>query len=388
MKPRESPVLSALKPLLAIAVLLGSTLWSTSAQAVEPWLLTGSLSGSTVLNQPYREAFGLGGGADVGLYRPLLPSLLIGGRLGGVLLAEERDLGQSSDHGIFTMARFAGVLRFRPLAIGADDVRRSAGLWLEAGAGPGFAENGSRLHAVLDAGLGYGFSAGAVTIGPALRYQQVIETEDSFGGRDARLASLGLEVTFGDAVPRPAEPAAVATIDPAHVRPAAPVAAIDLDRDHDGILDDQDRCDDQPETVNGINDHDGCPDTATLALVDDRLVIDEHVFFDFDQSVVSAHGRDVLRQIRDLYESNRWSFIRIEGYADSRGTDAYNMALGTRRTSAVRDVLIELGVPSRTMQAVSFGESAPNFVAAHTEAQHALNRRVEFVVMPSTADAQ
>lgn len=371
MSFRKSRPLRLLEASVAAAVLL-VPVWSRTAHADEPWLVTGSLGVSTVLNEPYRDAFGVGGGADVGLYRPLVPWLLVGGRLGGVLLTEDQQFGQpSDDHGIFTMARFGAVLRFRPLAIGQQPtVRRSTGLWLEVGAGPGFAENGTRLHAVLDGALGYGFDAGAVTIGPALRYQQVIETETSFGGRDARLASLGVEVTFLDTAPDLKRPAATS------------VATRDPDRDDDGILNDFDRCDGEPETYNGINDHDGCPDAATLELVDGRIVVDERVFFDFDQAVVSSRGQATLRELRALYESNHWGSVRIEGHADARGTAAYNRDLGTQRANAVRNELIGLGVPAPSMLPVSFGESAPIFALAHTEAQHALNRRVEFVVTP------
>lgn len=362
---------------LSVIATLSTLAWTGTAHASEPWLVTGSLSVSTVLNEPYRDAFGVGAAADVGLYRPLVPWLLIGGRLGGVLLAEDQQFGQpSDDHGLFTMARFGAVLRLRPLAIGRqDDVRRSTGLWIEAGAGPGFAENGTRLHAILDGAVGYGFEAGALTIGPALRYQQVIETEVSFDGRDARLASLGVEVTFGDTRSMPKQ------------RFAAPVATRDPDRDQDGILNDYDQCDGEPETYNGFNDHDGCPDGNTLELVGDRIVVDESVFFDFDESVVSPRGEATLRELHGLYQSKQWQFIRIEGHADARGTTAYNRDLGTQRANAVRESLIGLGIPATSMLPVSYGESAPIFALAHTEAQHALNRRVEFVVTPAATVA-
>lgn len=371
MNCRGSRMLSLVTAPLAVALLLG--VGASTARADEPWLFTGSLSLSTSLNEPYRDSFGLGGAADVGLYRPLTPWLLVGGRLGGVLLSQDHELGQpSDDHGMFTMARLAVVARLRPLAVGSLDERRSTGLWLEGGVGPGLAETDSHLYPVLEAAVGYGFDLGAVTIGPVFRYQQVVEAEGPFGGHDARLASLGVEATFGDVTPRPAQ---VVT---------GWVAERDDDADGDGILDAFDRCPNEPETYNGINDHDGCPDTATVALVDNRIVVDETVFFDFDESVVSARGRARLAEIHSLCDENRCQLARVEGHADSRGSDSYNLALGTRRANAVRDVLIELGQSGDAMIAVSYGESEPIYVAAHTEAQHALNRRVEFVVTPMT----
>jgi hypothetical protein len=65
--------------------------------------------------------------------------------------------------------------------------------------------------------------------------------------------------------------------------PAAPEpeaedpACAELDSDHDGIPDAQDRCPDQPETINGVDDEDGCPDTGGLEVArldGDRLVVD------------------------------------------------------------------------------------------------------------------
>lgn len=373
MNSRGSRMLSLVAVPCAIAVLVGTS--PRTARAEEPWLFTATLSGASALNDPYRDAFGLGGSADVGVYRPLAPWLLVGGRLGGMLLAQDHELGQpSDDHGMYTMARLAAVARFRPFALDIRDPRRSTGLWLEAGAGPGFSENSSP-NLVLDAAVGYGFDAGAVTLGPAFRYQQVVETGAFFAGHDARLASLGVEVTFGDVARRADDRSSVVA-----------AAADDSDSDGDGIVDAFDRCDGEAETYNGFNDHDGCPDTATVALVGDRVVIDETVFFDFDQSVVSARGRETLAEIHTLCDARRCHLARIEGYADSRGTAAYNRELGARRANAVRDVLIEQGVPAGSLVAVTYGESAPIFVSAHTEAQHALNRRVEFVVTPTVGD--
>jgi len=167
---------------------------------------------------------------------------------------------------------------------------------------------------------------------------------------------------------------------------ATVVATNDPDGDGDGILDAFDRCPDEPETFNGINDHDGCPDTGTVALVGDRIVVNETVFFEFDQDVVSARGRATLGEIKSLCDASECHLARIEGHADARGTDAYNRDLGARRANAVRAVLIEQGLPAESLTAVTFGESAPTFSFAHTEAQHALNRRVEFVVTPPVVD--
>ena len=67
----------------------------------------------------------------------------------------------------------------------------------------------------------------------------------------------------------------------------------------------------------------------------------------------------------------------IEGHADERGSEEYNLALGERRAEAVRKYLAALGVPSSQMRIVSYGESRPA-VTGHDESAWGLNRRAEF----------
>jgi peptidoglycan-associated lipoprotein len=69
----------------------------------------------------------------------------------------------------------------------------------------------------------------------------------------------------------------------------------------------------------------------------------------------------------------------IEGHADSRGTNEYNLALGERRADAVRDYLVSLGVSTDRMSILSKGEEQP-FCREETEACWPQNRRGHFVV--------
>jgi len=69
--------------------------------------------------------------------------------------------------------------------------------------------------------------------------------------------ALGFGIAFGAAPPPRREPPPPVTAAPA---PAAPPPPDDTDRDHDGIPDRLDACPDEPETVNGVADDDGCPE--------------------------------------------------------------------------------------------------------------------------------
>ena len=66
--------------------------------------------------------------------------------------------------------------------------------------------------------------------------------------------------------------------------------------------------------------------------------------------------------------------VSVEGHADSRGTNEYNLALGERRANAVRDYLVSLGVSGDRMVVVSKGEESPT-CSDETEACWARNRR-------------
>ncbi|MDE0179549.1 MAG: OmpA family protein, partial [Gammaproteobacteria bacterium] len=68
--------------------------------------------------------------------------------------------------------------------------------------------------------------------------------------------------------------------------------------------------------------------------------------------------------------------VNIEGHCDERGTREYNLALGERRSEAVRRYLISAGVRSTQIETVSFGEERP-VDPGHDESAWAKNRRAE-----------
>lgn len=103
------------------------------------------------------------------------------------------------------------------------------------------------------------------------------------------------------------------------------------------------------------------------------------VYFDFDQAVIREDQRPTLQKNADWLR--RWSSVRvsIEGHADSRGTNEYNLALGERRAAAVRDYLIGLGIAADRMVTVSKGEEEP-VCREENEDCWSRNRRGAFVI--------
>ena len=103
------------------------------------------------------------------------------------------------------------------------------------------------------------------------------------------------------------------------------------------------------------------------------------VSFDYDQSGVREDQRAGLQKNADWLR--RWSTTRvtIEGHADARGTNEYNLALGERRGNAVKDYLVTLGIGADRMVVISKGEEAPVCTDAN-EMCYVRNRRGHFII--------
>jgi peptidoglycan-associated lipoprotein len=103
------------------------------------------------------------------------------------------------------------------------------------------------------------------------------------------------------------------------------------------------------------------------------------VLFDYDQANVRDDQRAILQKNADWLR--RWTTTRVsvEGHADQRGTNEYNLALGDRRARAVVDYLVSLGIAANRMVVVSKGEESP-LCTEETEACFGRNRRGQFVI--------
>ncbi|MGD8571976.1 MAG: OmpA family protein [Gammaproteobacteria bacterium] len=106
-----------------------------------------------------------------------------------------------------------------------------------------------------------------------------------------------------------------------------------------------------------------------------EIALDTIFYFDYDDATVQPSAREIIQAHAERLMSNAES-IRIEGYADERGTEAYNRELGQRRAEAVRDILVSMGVDSGQIETVSYGESNP-LVVGSGESAWQQNRRVE-----------
>ena len=90
-----------------------------------------------------------------------------------------------------------------------------------------------------------------------------------------------------------------------------------------------------------------------------QVSVGDRVFFETDSSALTTQAQGTLdRQVQWLNQYSQYSFT-VEGHADERGTREYNLALGARRATAVRDFMIARGIPAQRMRTVSYGKERP-----------------------------
>ena len=90
------------------------------------------------------------------------------------------------------------------------------------------------------------------------------------------------------------------------------------------------------------------------------------VYFDFDTDAVKPEFASLIQAHASYLTQNRNRKMRLEGHADERGSREYNMALGQRRSNAVRKATSVLGVGNDRIETISFGEDKPK-ASGHDE---------------------
>ena len=104
------------------------------------------------------------------------------------------------------------------------------------------------------------------------------------------------------------------------------------------------------------------------------------VMFDTNQATIRATEAEKLGKLAAYLKKNPEFKVELEAYADARGAEGKNMALTQRRAVAVRDWLVQLGVPADRIVATGYGELSPK-CAQKAEQCWQTNRRVEVKLM-------
>ncbi|MDP2031102.1 MAG: OmpA family protein [Thiobacillus sp.] len=158
----------------------------------------------------------------------------------------------------------------------------------------------------------------------------------------------------------------------------------EIDTDGDGVLDSVDKC----PTVYAQT-ADGCPPVAAAAPesapapapapaaapADKPIMTFEDVNFDFDKATLRPTAAAKIDKAVAYVKETEGEF-ELKGYADSIGSEAYNLKLSQKRADAVRNAMVKKGAPADRITAKGYGEASPA-ASNSTKAGRAQNRRVE-----------
>ena len=123
------------------------------------------------------------------------------------------------------------------------------------------------------------------------------------------------------------------------------------------------------------------PDSGLIdpAIAAEAKMVLRDVHFPYNSSSILPQDAVVLQNISEFMSRFPSVILQIQGYCDERGTEEYNMALGSRRAGAVRQFLADLGVDPNRLYTISFGEEMP-VNPGHNDAAWAENRRAHFLI--------
>ena len=107
--------------------------------------------------------------------------------------------------------------------------------------------------------------------------------------------------------------------------------------------------------------------------------VHQDVHFDFDKYEIRREDGKILDQNAKWMKGNPNYLILVEGHADERGTDEYNLALGERRAKATMNYLVSQGVQASRITLISYGEER-SLCTEKNETCWARNRRAHFLV--------
>jgi peptidoglycan-associated lipoprotein len=102
-------------------------------------------------------------------------------------------------------------------------------------------------------------------------------------------------------------------------------------------------------------------------------------YFDYDSAAIRPDAREALQRSADFLKNYPSAHVTVEGHCDERGSTEYNIALGDRRSNAVKQYLISLGVPTNQVLTTSWGKEKP-FCAQANETCWQQNRRAHFTL--------
>lgn len=151
------------------------------------------------------------------------------------------------------------------------------------------------------------------------------------------------------------------------------------DADGDGIKDDMDKCPNEA----GVYSNDGCPAKEEKSTNTSNEEIEKNetkISFESNSSKLDNASNSELDRIAEYMKENKDTKVNINGYADDRGGDKFNVNLSKRRAEAVADYLRAKGIDPYRISVKGMGEQNP-ISNNDTEEGRAANRRVEIIIV-------
>ena len=116
---------------------------------------------------------------------------------------------------------------------------------------------------------------------------------------------------------------------------------------------------------------------ANKLAAEQQALQQDSVYFDFNKYAVKPDYQNAIQKQADFIKEHKNDVVTLEGNADERGSEKYNLALGGKRAEAVMHSLLSLGVPAAQIKTVSYGKAKPR-LQCHEEKCWKENRRVDF----------
>lgn len=132
-----------------------------------------------------------------------------------------------------------------------------------------------------------------------------------------------------------------------------------------------------PDLMNDIR----VPVTLTLTrIVKNKAIVVDNIFYDYDKADIRSDAAVELDKLVQTLNDNPKITIELSSHTDSRGKDAYNLALSQRRAESAVAYIVSKGIDKSRITAKGYGESRPVIKNAKTEEDYQRNRRTEFKV--------
>ncbi len=135
----------------------------------------------------------------------------------------------------------------------------------------------------------------------------------------------------------------------------------------------------------GLGESETIGDPLALSAEEAEFVdlVGDRVLFAVDESTLNSEARQLLSGQAEWLARNLGFTVLIEGHADERGTQEYNLALGARRASAVQQFLIAQGISPGRLDIVTYGKERPIEICSE-ESCYSRNRRAVTVLLSGT----